>query len=63
MASDIAVQPTGFAPASQSFTSVGRDVGDIAFEHPLRLRWWIAFAASLGLVGLLVFAIGYLLYA
>ncbi len=40
----------------QTFTTVGRDVTEIAFEHEGGLRWWIAFAASLALVGVLAAA-------
>jgi Ni/Fe-hydrogenase subunit HybB-like protein len=37
----------------QTWTSAGREVTDVAFGHQGGMRWWIAFAVSLALVGLL----------
>lgn len=39
------------------FARIGRTIAGIAFDHPLRLRWWIAFATALGLTGLLALAV------
>ena len=44
----------------QTFGSIGDDIADIAFAHPMRRRWWIAFAGALGLVGILVISLGWL---
>ena len=37
----------------QTWTSAGREVTDVAFGHEGGMRWWIAFAVSLALVGIL----------
>jgi Ni/Fe-hydrogenase subunit HybB-like protein len=54
--------PERFIGASESFASVGLDVAGIAFGHPLRLRWWLAFAAAVGLLGVLAVSLGFILY-
>jgi len=54
--------PERFIGASESFASVGLDVAGIAFGHPLRLRWWLAFAAAMGLLGVLAVSLGFILY-
>ena len=41
--------PQRFIGSGESFASVGLDVSGIAFGHPLRLRWWLAFVAAVGL--------------
>ena len=46
----------------QSWESVGRDVSGLAFDHRIGLRWWLAFAGALGLVGLMAVSVGWLLY-
>ena len=46
-----------FMGKGQTFDTIGGEVADIAFDHPMRQRWWIAFAAALGLVGLLAAAL------
>ena len=46
----------------QSYRSIGRDVVDISLDHPSDRRWWIAFTASLGLLGMFAASITYLLY-
>ena len=46
----------------QNWDSAGRIVADIAFGHESRWRWWIAFAASIALMGLLALCVGWLLY-
>ena len=51
--SDLALRG-GFIAPGETYDSVGRDVASIAFDHPLGLRWWVAFAAAMGLSGLLV---------
>lgn len=45
-----------FIGKGQTFDSIGGEVAAIAFTHPMRL-WWFAFAASLGLVGVLAIAL------
>ena len=50
---DLALRGGLIAP-SATYDSVGREVASIAFDHPLGLRWWIAFGAAVGLSGLLV---------
>lgn len=45
--------PSGLSP----FARIGRTIAGIAFDHPLRVRWWIAFALAFGLTGVLGFAI------
>ena len=51
-----------FLAPSESFASVGLDVSGIAFGHPLRLRWWLAFAGAVGLVGVLALSLGFVLF-
>lgn len=46
------LRPTIIAPG-QTFDSIGGKIADIAFTHPMRRRWWYAFAFSLSLVGVL----------
>ena len=46
----------------QTFRSIGDDIADIAFSHPMRRRWLIAFAGALGLVGILVVSLGWLFF-
>ena len=60
MASDFA-RDAPFIGPGETFGTVGRRVAGIAFDHPLRLRWWLALVASLGLVAVLAGAIAYLL--
>ncbi len=40
---------------------VGQTIADVAFGHPLRWRWWLAFVGALGLTGLLGLAVLFLL--
>ena len=46
-----------------TFAATGQRIAGIAFDHPLGLRWWIAFGLSLGLAGLLGVAVVYILIA
>lgn len=46
----------------QTFERIGGTITDIAFDHPLRRRWWLAFAAAMGLVGILALSLLYLIY-
>ncbi len=74
MASDLAPERPGLrAPPrprprdaiiapGQSWESVGRDVTGLALDHRIGARWWIAFAAALGLVGVMAGCVGWLLY-
>lgn len=59
---DVVEPPRHFIGPAESFSSVGLDVAGIAFGHPLRLRWWLAFLGALGLLGLLVVMIGLVLF-
>ncbi len=43
-----------FIAPGQTFDSIGTEVADIAFTHPMRMRWWIAFAGALALIGVLL---------
>ena len=45
-----------FIGKGQTFDTIGGEVVNIAFTHPMR-RWWLAFAAAMGLVGLLGIAL------
>ena len=49
-----------FIAKGQTFDTIGGDIADIAFTHPMRQRWWLAFAFALALIGLLVVALGWL---
>ncbi len=57
MPSDIARRPgddtAALIGADQTYATIGREITTIAFAHPWRWRWWLAFAASMALVGLL----------
>ncbi len=44
------------------WTTVGREVTGVAFGHESGLRWWIAFAVALALVGLLTICLFWVLY-
>lgn len=57
MASDLVRPLEPARMAGESYASVGRRVADVAFDHPLRWRWWLAFAVALGFTGLLAFAV------
>ncbi len=46
----------------QTWASVGDDVSEFAFEHEGNLRWWIAFAVSLALVGVLAVTVSWVLF-
>ena len=54
--------PDRLGTTDREWTRVGSLVTDIAYTHPLRLPWWIAILGSLGLVGVLVLSVGWLLY-
>lgn len=45
--------PSDFIAPGQTLDSIGGDVADIAFSHPMRRRWWWAFGFSLSLVAAL----------
>ena len=49
-----------FIGRGQTFASIDDEFAGIAFGHPTRRRWWIAFAGALGLVGILVGSLGWL---
>ena len=52
---------TAFLRSDQTFESIGRRIEQGALERPGR-AWWLALAASLGLVGVLVASLGWLLF-
>ena len=61
--SDVAAaKPSGFIGPAESVASVGLDISGIAFGHPLGLRWWLAFAAALGLLGVLALSIAFVVF-
>jgi Ni/Fe-hydrogenase subunit HybB-like protein len=60
MPSDIAAAP--FIAPGQTYDAIGREIAGIAIGHAWRWRWWIAFAASLGLVGVLMVCMALLFY-
>jgi len=43
--------------AGQTFDSIGAEIADIAFTHPMRRRWWLAFAGAMALLGVLYAAL------
>ena len=57
-----AEEPDRIVMANRGWTAAGSLVTDVAFNHPLRLPWWIALGAALGLVGVLVASVGWLLW-
>lgn len=46
----------------QNWASAGRLVTAVTLEHRARWRWWMAFGVALGLIGVLVASVGWLLY-
>ncbi len=42
--------------------SDGRDLAGMALDHPLRLRWWLAMAGAMGLMGVLAIALFFVLW-
>ncbi len=57
MASDVAAGRRPAPSPHEPLGRVARTIAAIAFDHPLRWRWWIAFAVSLGMTGLLALAV------
>ena len=57
MPSDIPLRG-GYVGPNETYETVGQEVAGIAFDHPLGWRWWVAFAAAMGLTGLLVLSLG-----
>ena len=57
MPSDIPLSG-GYIGPNETYDTVGDEVTGIAFDHPLGWRWWVAFAAAMGLAGLLVVSLG-----
>ena len=49
-----------FIARGQTFGTIGSEVADIAFTHPMRRRWWYAFAFAMALIGILVASLGWL---
>jgi Ni/Fe-hydrogenase subunit HybB-like protein len=45
-----------------TFTSVEQEVAEVVFDHPAWKRWWLAFLAASGLLGLLVVTLAYLFW-
>ena len=58
---------SGLAPPAdklivdENWATVGRVVADVAFGHESKWRWWIAFAVSIALMGMLALCVGWLL--
>ena len=48
--------------SGRTYRSIGRDVAGIAVVQDTGLRWWIAFAGALGLLGVFAGSLGYLVY-
>ncbi len=53
------VHPTTLIRSDQTFESVGRSIEQAAFGK-VQPAWWLAVAASVGLIGLLVVSVGWL---
>jgi Ni/Fe-hydrogenase subunit HybB-like protein len=51
-----------YLAAGETYESIAGQVAGIVFHPPARHRWWLAFLASLGLVGLFAAALGVLFY-
>ena len=49
-------------PVSPDGRDREREIADIALTHPGSGRWWLAFAASLALIGVLLVSLGWLLW-
>jgi len=54
--------PDPLAQADREWIGAGSLVTDVASTHPSRVPWWIAFLVALGLVGLLVASVAWLLW-
>jgi Ni/Fe-hydrogenase subunit HybB-like protein len=54
--------PDRIIAPGQTYDTIGREIAGIAFGHPARKLWWLAFAGSLGLVGLLLVCLGALFW-
>jgi Ni/Fe-hydrogenase subunit HybB-like protein len=46
-----------FIAPGRRFDSIGSEIADIAFTHPMRQRWWLAFAGAMALLGVLFAAL------
>ena len=56
------MQRAAIIAPGQTWHSVGRDVTGLAFDHRIGIRWWLAFAAALGLLGVMAVSTAWLLY-
>ena len=54
--------PDMLGTADREWTVAGQMVTAVAYDHPLRLPWWIAFGGALGLVGVLAASVAWLLW-
>ncbi len=54
--------PRGASAETHAATSAGSDLAGIVFDHPLRLRWWLAMAGAMGLLGVLAIALFFVLW-
>jgi Ni/Fe-hydrogenase subunit HybB-like protein len=54
--------PPRYLPPAHTDRSIGAQIAGIAFDHPSRTRWLIAFAVCCGLTLWLVVALGWVLY-
>jgi Ni/Fe-hydrogenase subunit HybB-like protein len=59
--SDIALR-NALVAEDENWRSIGREATGLTFDRGVGLRWWIAFAVALALIGLMAFCVGYLLY-
>ncbi len=51
-----------YLPPAHTDRTIGAQIAGITFDHPSSTRWLIAFAVCCGLVGLMIGAVGWLLY-
>lgn len=51
-----------YVARGETFGSVGSEIADLAFTHPMGRRWWLAFGGACALLGLLGISLGWLLY-
>ncbi|MGI4976436.1 MAG: NrfD/PsrC family molybdoenzyme membrane anchor subunit [Janthinobacterium lividum] len=49
-------------PEAHAAIHGGQDLAGIVFDHPLRLRWWLAMAGAMGLMGVLAIVLFYVLW-
>ncbi len=52
----------GAADAGPAHGPAERDLAGMALDHPLRLRWWLAMAGAMGLMGVLAISLFFVLW-